>query len=111
MEDLKKIKDNLLSMLIALENGEKCDIIIVETIHYIEEQIEMLERGELYLDVAYDLLISKHHTSEVITQEYFNGDVHFKFYIYSHDYSGGTDFVIIQKEDIEKEILLRSKRK
>ncbi len=118
MENLKRIKEDLIGALITLgENSlsdkdkiKECDKIILETIKFIDPIIHNEERKELYEDIAYDLLMKKHHTAGVTNQEYRDGDVWFEFHIASHDYSAGRDSDIISKSEIEKELLLRTKR-
>lgn len=118
MENLKRVKEDLLGVLIILgenklsykEKIKECDKIIFETIKFIDPIIQSEEIKEIYEGVAYDLLMKKHHTAGVTNQEYRDGDVWFEFHIASHDYSAGRDSDVISKSEIEKELLLRTKR-
>ena len=118
MENFKRIKEDLVGMLITLgenslsdkEKIKECDKLILDTIKSIDLIINLEEKKELYEDIAYDLLMKKHHAAGVTNQEYRDGDVWFEFHIYSHDYSAGRDSDVISKSEIEKELLLRKKR-
>ena len=118
MENLKRIKEDLVGMLITLnenslsdkEKIKECDKLILNTIKFIDLIINLEEKKDLYEGIAYNLLMKKHHTAGVTNQEYRDGDVWFEFYIYSHDYSAGRDSDVILKLEIEKELLLRTKR-
>lgn len=118
MENFKKIKEDLVGMLITLgenslsdkEKIKECDKLILDTIKSIDLIINLEEKKELYEDIAYDLLMKKHYAAGVTNQEYRDGDVWFEFHIYSHDYSAGRDSDVISKSEIEKELLLRTKR-
>jgi len=118
MENLKRIKEDLIGALITLgenklsdkEKIKECDKIILETIKFIDPIIQDEEKKEVYEEVAYDLLKKKHHNTGVTNQEYRDGNVWFEFYISSHDYSAGRDSDVISKQEIEKELLLKTKR-
>ena len=117
MENFKRIKEDLVGMLITLgenslsdkEKIKECDKLILDTIKSIDLIINLEEKKELYEDIAYDLLMKKHYAAGVTNQEYRDGDVWFEFHIYSHDYSAGRDSDVISKSEIEKELLLRTK--
>ena len=117
MENLERIKEDLVGALITLgknslsdkEKIKECDRIILETIKFIEPIISLEKKKELFIEIAGEILSKKNHNISVIQQEYRDGDVWFEFYVASHDYSVGRDSEIIKQDEIEKEILMKSK--
>ena len=85
MENFKRIKEDLVGILITLgenslsdkEKIKECDKLILDTIKSIDLIINLEEKKELYEDIAYDLLMKKHHAAGVTNQEYRDGDVWF----------------------------------
>lgn len=117
MEDLNKIKDDLINALVILSKStlsdkdkiKECDKIIFDIINYIDPIIDSKNKEELYINTAYDILMKKHHTAGVIQEEYRDGDVLFEYYIASHDYSAGRSSDVISENEIKKELLLKNK--
>jgi len=114
MENLKRIKEDLICALITLgenklsdkEKIKECDKIIIETIKFIDILIKKQEKEELFIEIAYKLLMKIHNTAGVIQSEYRDGNVWFEFHITSNDYSAGRDCDIISKYDIEKNLAI-----
>ena len=86
MENFKRIKEDLVGMLITLgenslsdkEKIKECDKLILDTIKSIDLIINLEEKKELYEDIAYDLLMKKHHAAGVTNQEYRDRDTWIK---------------------------------
>jgi hypothetical protein len=115
MENLKKIKEDLFSLLVKLNDEnltplQKIKIsetVVIETINFIDPLIQHSEMTELYEDVAHDLFRKRHYNSEVIKTEFRGGDAHFQFCIGSNDYSTNTYLDVIREAEIKKELILR----
>lgn len=117
MGNLKRIREELVSALIALNNlgiSEKeriikCEAIIMESIKFLDPLITLGVKKDLYIEIAGKILSERHQYISVIHEEHRESSVWFEFYSNSHDYSAGRDSDIISHDEIEKYLLLNPK--
>jgi len=118
MEVLERIKQDLLSALITLDENslsdkdkiKECDKIILEALKFIDPMLSLEEKRQSFIEIAYSILKKRNPNIGIILEEYRDGDVYFEFYISEHDYTAGRDSEVIKREEIEKEIIIKSKK-